>query len=337
MRILCRVLLTLSGLVLLVGSAGLGGDAAPPAPAELPPAPPAPPAAETQPLPPMPVELPPRPPSPVTAFRKLLRAAPEERAKNLAGRSEAQRAYLEAQLREFDALSRAEQEARLRLMELQWYLSPLLTTPPEKRPKFLGTVPPAYRAAVRDRLAAWDALSSDEQTSLLDDRAVAARLCAQPVGGSAAPGNATNQASLAPELRAQTRRSVARWRGMSAEQQRRRVEELGRFFQFSEAQKERTLAEIAKASRPQTAGLISRLDQLPPEERARCLAALQRYAALPPAERERFLRNAARWAAMSPEERRRWRQLQAMLPPMPVELPPRPPLVRAGANPPTPR
>lgn len=234
----------------------------------------------------------------------------------LAGRSPASRAYLQDQLRRFSTLSPAEQEARLRLMELRFYLRPLLTASSTNRQAQLSRVPPAYREAVRDRLAEWDALSPEERELLLRDQKAAARLIWPP--GLPPP-------SVPAAHQAEWSQTIARWQQLDADQRRRLVENLGRFFQFNDEEKRRTLERIAVSARPEMAQLIRQLDRLPESERARCLQALTRYLSLPEPERHRFLANAARWAAMTPEQREAWRRLHAKLPPVPPPMPPSPP------------
>jgi hypothetical protein len=257
----------------------------------------------------------------VLLFRQALQSTPEEQQALLASRAPKHRAYLEAQLREFSGLSPAESEARLRLLELRYYLRPLLKMPASNRTEQLRLVPTHYRAAVQDRLSAWDALSPSEREGLLDDHAAASWLCRSPAGQARAASTATEP----PRLES----TFARWQRLSATEKRRMVESLERFFQFDESQKDRTLREVSRQGQTEVADFMAQLDELPPAERQKCLHALERFAGLPRSERQRFLQNAVRWAAMSDEERRAWRNLQAKLPPLPPTLPPRPPLARA--------
>lgn len=278
-------------------------------------------------LPPAPPpEMPPRPPSPVAVFRQLLKSSPEAQQSVLASRSPKQRAYLETQIQAFAGLSSAEREARLRLVELRFYLLPLLRTPASNRAEQLQSVPPRYRAAVRDRLSAWDALSPLEREGLLDDHAAASWLCRSPAGQPAGAEALPRPGSAEP---AHLDRTLARWQGMSAAEKGRMVESLERFFQFNASQKDRTLREMARVGRPQMADFMTQLDRLPAAEREECLRALARFAGMPESERQRFLQNALRWAAMTDEDRRAWRNLQTKLPPLPPPVPPRPPLAQA--------
>lgn len=245
----------------------------------------------------------------------------------LASRAPGHRSYLEAQIREFSVLSPAEQEARLRLLELRFFLLPLLQAPVSNRVEQLQTVPGRYRAAVQDRLNAWDALSPTEREGMLDDHAAAAWLCRSPDGPSLPTGTPPRGDASQP---AHLERTLARWQSMSAAEKARTVENLERFFQFDTSQKERTLREMARAGRPQMADLIAQMDELPAAEREKCMRALEQFAGLPETERQRFLQNALRWAAMTEEERRAWRNLQQKLPPLPPPIPPQPPLAQTS-------
>lgn len=280
-----------------------------------------------------PVELPPRPPvtsrppdppapsTPVDNFRRLLAAGMAEREAILQSRSKAQRDYLVRQLADFDSLTAAEREARLRLLEFRYYLVPLLEVAPADRATQLLLVPPAYRAAVRDRLQAWDSLPPDMRAELVEEHAALQHLLRFP---GAAEGSVLEATAADPAVRARFDRAVARLRGMDAGARQALAEHLQRFFQFSDAEQQRALAEVDAGARARLERLVAELDELPAPEREQCLESLKRFTRLPLPEQERFLRNALRWAAMSPEDRRAWRQLHAKLPPMPPELPPSP-------------
>src|SRR5262245_33402409 len=56
------------------------------------------------------------------SFLQLLKLSPEERAQELAKKSEKSRSIIERRLKEFDQLTSEQREIRLRLMELQWEL-----------------------------------------------------------------------------------------------------------------------------------------------------------------------------------------------------------------------
>lgn len=270
---------------------------------------------------------PPHPSTPVDNFRRLLAAGETERQAVLGDRSPAQREYLVGQLAEFDSLTPAEREARLRLLELRYYLGPLLVDASQGRTNQFLLVPPAYRAAVRDRLLAWESLSSALRAELIEDHAALRRLLLFP-GAVAAPDPA-GTGSLAPPDRARFDRAVARLRDMGTGERQALAEHLHRFFQFSDAEQQRALAQVDAGPRARLEQLVAELDGLPASEREQCLESLKRFARLSLPEQERFLRNALRWAAMSPEDRQVWRQVHANLPPIPPEIPPSPGTVQA--------
>lgn len=291
--------------------------------APLPPQPAAPDTPTVRLPPSPPTAQPPRPHSPIEAFRRLVAASPAGRQAELASKTPAHREYLERQLAEFDRLIPAEREARLRLLELRFHLLPLLALPAGSRDGSLRLVAPAYRAAVDDRLQAWDALDPETRADLLENRAALDHLLRFPDALTRIDAESADPLSAAQ--RAQLQRTTARWQAMSAAEREQLAGQLNRFFQFSTAEQERTLGRLATPPSPRLAEWVAELQQLDPEERERCLASLERFANLTPADQERFLRNAVRWARMSPEDRRHWRELQTKLPPLPPPLPPRPP------------
>lgn len=279
-------------------------------------------------------EPPPMPPpasSPVDRFRQLLELPPAEREAFLAARSPEQREYLRARLAEFDALPAADRELRLHLLNLRYYLLPLLREPAARRAALLREVPPKYRELVAERLAAWDQMAPSQQAELLAGGSVFGGLPLHDLANTRTPRAAARQ--LAPARREQFRRELERWEALPESERTRITERFAAFLNFSEKEKARVLAGLEAPRREQAARLVQVLEALPPDERASSLAALQRLANLPPEQRQRFLQNAARWQAMSEEERQAWRRLHALLPPMPpgIELPP--PLPRGPAAP----
>src|SRR5687768_12500416 len=95
--------------------------------------------------------LPPLPAPPVDMLRKLLALSPEEREKMLADRNPEQRRFVQLKLAEFDCLTMAEREARLRALQSRYYFSPLMRMKPSARATALARVPAAERALVEQK------------------------------------------------------------------------------------------------------------------------------------------------------------------------------------------
>ena len=85
--------------------------------------------------PPIPVLMPPIPPSPIDQFRQWLRMAAPEREKSLAEYPEAKQATLRQKLQAYESMPPEQRERRLRMLELRWYLRPLMNSAPEQRGK----------------------------------------------------------------------------------------------------------------------------------------------------------------------------------------------------------
>lgn len=318
--------LGLAGIT-LVAALGIAPRAplavAQPGPAEARPArPPAPPLANPVPA------LPPAPSlaeSPVQRFRAMLALDAGGREQALKGKTAWQQEYLREQLRLFDTLPTAEQEARLGLMQLRFYLLTLIRTAPADRPERLKSIPADDRGLVAARLEAWDRLPPDQQKELLQNEAVLSQ-----VAGFEAGSSARREAWLqtfSPARRQEFEASVQRWRALPEEQRSRIARNFNDFFELSPRQQRQTLERVDETDRARIGQAVAAFETLPPSERARCLEALDRYAHMSPAERTRFLQNAARWQAMTSEERQTWRAVAARVAPgkLPVPRPPMPP------------
>jgi len=95
--------------------------------------------------------FPPLPKPQVTYFRELLALSPTDLDRALASISEPARGRLQAKLQEYAVLAPDEREARLRAIELRWYLVPLMRTVPTSRVAQLALVPEEYRTMVEER------------------------------------------------------------------------------------------------------------------------------------------------------------------------------------------
>jgi len=289
-----------------------------------------------RPVPPAPPPpLPPSAPSPVEQFRRLVAMTPAERDQWLASRSEKAQAYLRAQLREFDALTPRERELRLRLLQLRYYLVPLMKSAPAGRQVLLAQVPASERALIVTRLAEWDRLPAEQQKELLQDEKALDSFSVFSTATEAERRAMIERAT--PERRQRLETELARWQSLTTEQRERLARHFNHFFSLGDPEREKVLGLLSAAERRRTERMLAAFEHLPPEQRTRCIAALNRFITMTPAEREQFWRNAARWESMTPEERRAWRAFTADLPPIPPGLgpgqPPPPPLPPAPRPP----
>ncbi len=267
-----------------------------------------------------PVPVPAR--SPVDLFRELLAATPERRAELLAGRPPAARALIEAKLKEFETFG-GEAEIRLRLAQLQFFLSPLLRATAEQRAALLERAPAEDRDMLRERLKSWDALSADTRREILESERSLQYFVRQE---TADPKQLTTALERAPEpSRPEIEAQFARWRALSPEERARRTAQFQRFFGLSENERLLTLRRLPDSERQQMERSLARFSSLPPEQREQCLRAFRKLSELSEAERTEFLNNAAKWQAMSAPEREAWRKVVQKVsgPPLP---PPRLPV-----------
>lgn len=316
-----NLLRALAAVLACLLAAGLpGGEVSP----DLPPRPPT--------LP----ELPPQPPaptSPVDRFRQLLEMPAPEREAFLAARPPEKREYLRARLAEFEALPPEERELRLHLLNLRFYLLPLLRLEPARRAEALRQVPPTYRPLVADRLATWDRLPAEQRTAWL---AGGAAFVHQPLLGPGTepdPAPSNRAVSVAGEPLSA---DLARWEALSTADRAPIRGQLDAFLAFSPEERQRVLGRLEAGQRESARRLVRALESQSPAERARSLEALQRLANLSPEQRQRFLQNAARWQALSETEKEAWRRLYTLLPPRPQDLPPTPgraPVSPGGSQP----
>jgi hypothetical protein len=234
----------------------------------------------------------------------LLALGPAERAQALSDRTEHQRKYLEGRLREYEALSAPEREARLRQLELTFHLDVLMKTPPARRNERMKVVPAELRPLVEERLRQWDLLPVKMQQEVLEhETTVNYFLRVRPEG----PSDQT--ASISPSV--------------TAEPANRPVGQFHRFFSLPLEERRKTLNVLPAEERQQMERTLQAFAALPAEQRKICVESFDKFSRMTPAQRNQFLKNAARWKAMTPRERQTWRALVDILPPQPgVSQPP---------------
>jgi hypothetical protein len=248
-------------------------------------------------------ERPPVPPlpqlrSPVESFRTLLVMPSAERRQYLSSRSPEAQTKLAEKVREYLALPAEERELRLMATELQWYLKPLLSSGSTNRASQLELIPENVRPMVQARLAQWDKIPPGMQRLMLTNQHGAEYL----VGGSSTRVPPSPADAMHKRLRQQ----------------------LDRFFELTQGEKEKVLATLSDAERRQMEKSLAAYANLTPRQRQQCLASFARFAGMSAAEQQEFLKNTERWAQMSATERQAWRELVSTVP----KLPPLPVLTR---------
>jgi len=264
---------------------------------------------------------PPLPPSPVEYFRQLLKMNSQEREVELAKRPKT-REVLEAKLKEFEALGPAEQENRLRMLELQSYLHPLMKAPATNRAEQLKVIPARDREVVEARLKLWDKLPADQQRDLLESE-LAIRVFYRPTNAIMS----SRFSMTTTQQQERIKQSIAYLDNLPQQKREQLYRNFGEFFELSEHEKARALDSVrmlSEAERRQMERTLQAFEKLPPQERERCIEGFEKFRALSVAEQAHFLTSAERWKAMTPKDRQAWRSLvnrkAAPLPPSPPGL-----------------
>ena len=240
--------------------------------------------------------LPPLPKSPVESFRELLVMPSAERSKFLTIYPPQVQSRILEKIAEYQSL-KPEDELRLLVTELRWYLLPLLDLPATRQTAQLASIPPAVRKLVEPRLQQWTLLPPPLQQMLLtNEQAVDYLIRVDP------------PANQPPAL--------------TEERRRRLSENFRNFIELTPTEKNDILSKLSDAEHRQMEKTLQAFENLPPDQRVRCIRSFSKFAALSAAARREFLKNAERWSQMSPTERQAWRELVSMAP----ILPPLPPL-----------
>jgi hypothetical protein len=278
-------------------------------------------AAETQ-VPPLPPLI-----SPIKRFREWLQLPEAERQKALAEYPESKKKVLQAKLRFYGDLPSEERDRRLRMVELRWYLRPLMTVPADQRTQTLAVIPAEYKEIVEQRLQAWDRLSPELREQLMESE-----LSMQYLTRVSLKLTPQTEAALVEPLTRQ-------WSKLSPAEKQRATAQFNRFFELAPEEKQKTLKALSDSERQEMESTLKAFEKLPAEQRHICIVSFQKFATMPVQEKRQFLKNAARWQAMSPKERNLWHELVTSLPPMPPGdpmLPPTPdlspPLPKTASN-----
>lgn len=249
---------------------------------------------------------PPMPPSPVAEFRAWLTMEPARRQVALATRPERSRRVLQQKIEEYKALPEPERERRLTALELRW----LMDLPKEKRAEALQQVSPLWLPMVQQRLNQWDGMTPELRKEVLDHEFTLQYF-------SSPPQQQERSLAALPEAdRERLQARIAKWSGMSSEEQQR----LGDVLNMSLEQQRRTLNYFSDAERAAMQQTLVAFRSLTPAQRQVCLSSFGKFASMSREEQLAFLKNAERWQAMSQEERKSWRRVVQVVPPMP-EMP----------------
>lgn len=259
--------------------------------------------------------LPPPVASPVAVFRELLALAPEARQSSLSNRPPEVRQRLLTKLEEYQGMTPEDRELRLRVTELRWYLTPLLSLPATNRASRLAQIPSDIRTWVEARLAQWTILPAPLRDQVLEeDRHL--QLYFQ-LAGSTAEQQQRLLSQLPDTQRATVEAGFARWQKLTPTQREEAMLRVNRFFDLQPAEKQQVLSRLSAAERRQMELSLRAFEKLPRAQRNRCLEAIPKFASLSPAERAEFLVNAERWQALTASERELFRRLVQQAPPPP--------------------
>ena len=249
--------------------------------------------------------------TPADTFRELLAMSPAERQQALTNRSEFNRKYLEARLREYEALPAQERNLRLKQLELNCHLPALMKMVPGQRSQRLALVPADLRPLIEERLQQWDLLPAEVQREVLEYQTTANYFLRVRAGSG--PSSALRSGETRPPL-------------PGADMPRKGAESFRYFFELPAKEQEKTLDALAPKERESMEKTLQLFAKLPPEQRQTCINSFLKFRQMSKGQREQFLKNAERWKAMSPGERETWRTLVKILPPTSAspELPPLP-------------
>lgn len=261
---------------------------------------------------------PPLPPAPVEYFRQLLNMKPDERAAELSKRPKT-REFLEAKLKEYEGLPPEVRENRLRTLELQAYLRPLMKASATNRAAQLQGIPERDRPLVEARLKLWDQMSEEEKRDMLESE-LAIRALSRPEQGLVTHAGFS---MITPQQQERINRSVDFMNQLPDEKRDRMYRNFNRFFELSENEKTKTLESFSETDRKRMEMTLQAFEKLPPQERERCIAGFEKFRALSRDEQDYFLKSAERWRAMTPKDRQIWRSLVSRKAvPAPPPMPP---------------
>ena len=268
--------------------------------------------------PPSPIKLP-VPPSPVDRLRELLRLDQEARARELAKKPVTSRRVIENSLKELDMLTPQQQQVRLRLMELRWEMSRVLSQAPTNRAISLMFIREDDRKLVTERLNYWDKLPFDLQKAVLENEAMLSYFISGQVRSTTELTNRLGD--FPPSIRTNLARVMKQWGELTPDQQQKIYANFREVFGLDARDQEKIFRQASLEQGQQIQKVLKSLQKMPPQEQQRCMDSLRKFTSMTVEERAQFLRNAERWQKMPEEDRKKWRTLVRAVPPLPP-LPP---------------
>lgn len=271
--------------------------------------------------------------SPVSYFRQLLVMSPRERDQALASKPDSKRRPLLAKLEEYSKLTPEEREARLRLVEVWYYLQPLMNLGPAERSEKLAAVPVATRPLIEERLKWWDLVPQEHRKPFLENELAIQYFVRLDSSTSAQRERLANKS--VEEWKA-LEEKLQQWRARPAEERLKMYQHFQEFFDLSEHEKDKTLHALSDEEREKLQKSLEVFGKLPAQQRAACIDSFRKFSNLSKEERDQFLKNAERWQEMSPRDRQNWINLINLLPaqsgpPMPGVPTRQPPGVQPGS------
>ena len=276
--------------------------------------------------------IPPPAPSPLEKFRGWLSLPEAEREKAIAEYPEEKQKVLREKLRAYAVLPAPQRDRRLNMLELRWYLRPLMNLPAGQREAHLLAVPVPLQPMVMDRLQAWDKLDAETRAELLANEERKELVMAYFAQIRRGIPQTQIFSQLSHTNRDRLREALAVW-NRRPEELERKAAQIATFFETQPAAQAKTLSVLSAAEQAEIQRTLDLFSRLPIEQRRLCVNSFRKFAAMSAEERNQFLRNAARWRELTPRERETWKELVTKLPPMPPEPEPEPaPMPRAGAS-----
>lgn len=278
--------------------------------------------------------------SPVDFFRQLLKMSPEERSQALEGKTPSDKNYIAQRLADYETMSAEERELRLKLLELRYYLVPLMRMNADERQAHWHKIPAEQQPLIEQRLDLWDELPREAQQQVLQHRwflQYFVRLEETPP----TPGHTVLLQSVPAEQRKALKARLDQWQTLPREERQRMCQHFQQFFELSTKEKQKILNVLSEQERQRMQTTLNLYAKLPRQQRETLLNAFRKLASMNDTEIARFLQGAERWKAMSPEEQDAWRRMVSNLPPLPpgfgqTKSPPVPPSLESKEHPPTP-
>jgi hypothetical protein len=277
----------------------------------------------------------PVPRAPVEYFRELLAMTPGQRSQALATKTpEFRRGTLE-KLNEYEAMPAAERDWRLWMVQLRWYLVPLMKIAPADRTALLSRVSPEYRPVVEERLRHWDALTEESRREFLENENRIHYVLRLESGSPEQREKILQGFSV--ENRKQIEAQLAEWHKKPLSRRQEMYRQFHEFFELGPREREKMLSVLSDSERAQMQKTLETFAQLRSEQRRKCIESFREFVNMTPEERASFLKTAERWEAMSPSQRQAWREIvrgKPVFPPLPPGFgnPPMPPRFQVATN-----